>query len=86
LDNREERSGDLHPSYNYISPLDEIASFRPEEIALGSHKLLDLQEQARAIMSKKLLKLLESMKYHSWKYIVTLDEAWFDLTFFLFLY
>jgi hypothetical protein len=27
----------------------------------------------------ELLKLLESMRHHSWKYIVTLDEAWFYL-------
>jgi hypothetical protein len=31
-------------------------------------------------MSKELLKLLEFMKYDSWKYIMTLDEAWFYLS------
>jgi hypothetical protein len=31
------------------------------------HRLSDLQKQARVIMSKELLKLLESMWYHSWK-------------------
>jgi hypothetical protein len=34
-------------------------------------------------MSKELLKLLESMRHHSWKYIVTLNEAWFYLSIFL---
>jgi len=47
------------------------------------HRLSDLQKQARVIMSKELLKLLESMRHHSWKYIVTLDEAWFYLSIFL---
>jgi predicted phosphatase len=28
----------------------------------------------------ELLTLLESMRYHSWKYIVALDEAWFYLS------
>jgi hypothetical protein len=34
------------------------------------HILSDLQKQARIIMSKELLKLLESMRHHLWKYIV----------------
>jgi hypothetical protein len=37
-------------------------------------------------MSKELLKLLESMRHHSWKYILTLDDAWFDLSIFLSFY
>jgi hypothetical protein len=43
-------------------------------------RLSNLQKQARIIISKELLKLLESMRYHSWKYIVTLNEAWFYLS------
>jgi hypothetical protein len=50
------------------------------------HKLSDLQKQARIIMSKELLKLLEFMRHHSWKYIMTLDEAWFDFSIFLSFY
>jgi hypothetical protein len=46
------------------------------------HKLSDLQKQARVIMSKELLKLLESMRHHSRKSIVTLDEAWFGFSIF----
>jgi hypothetical protein len=34
-------------------------------------------------MSKGLLKLLESMKYHSWKYIARLKESWVYLSIFL---
>jgi hypothetical protein len=34
-------------------------------------------------MSKELLKLLESIRHHSWKYIVTFEEAWFYLLIFL---
>jgi hypothetical protein len=30
-------------------------------------------------MPKESLKLLDSMIYHSWKDIVTLDVAWFDV-------
>jgi hypothetical protein len=47
------------------------------------HRLSDLQKQARVIMSKELLKLLGFMKHHSWKYIVTFDEAWFYLSIFI---
>jgi hypothetical protein len=43
------------------------------------YRLSDLQNQARVIMPKESLKLLDSMRYHSWKDIVTLDVAWFDL-------
>jgi hypothetical protein len=50
------------------------------------HRLSDLQKQARVIMSKELLKLLEFMRHHLWKYIMTLDEAWFDLSIFLSFY
>jgi hypothetical protein len=45
--------------------------------------LSDLRKHTQVILSKELLKLLESMRYHSWKYIVTLDEAWFYLSIFL---
>jgi hypothetical protein len=34
-------------------------------------------------MSKELLKLLESMRHHSWKLIVTLAKGWFYLSIFL---
>jgi hypothetical protein len=38
------------------------------------------------VMSKEFLKLLEFMRHHSWKYRVTLDEAWFYLSIFLSFY
>jgi hypothetical protein len=47
------------------------------------HTLSDLQKQARVVMSKELLKLLESMRNHSWEYIVTLNEARFYSIFLL---
>jgi hypothetical protein len=37
-------------------------------------------------MSKELLKLFESMKHHSWKYIGMFAEAWFNLSIFLSFY
>jgi hypothetical protein len=45
--------------------------------------LSNLQKWARVIMSKKSLKLLESMRDHPWKYIVRLKDAWFYLSIFL---
>jgi hypothetical protein len=35
------------------------------------------QKQARVEMSQGLLQVLRLAKYHAWKYILTLDEAWF---------
>jgi hypothetical protein len=40
-----------------------------------AQRLSDLGKQARTIISKELLKLLESMRDHSWEYTVTLDEV-----------
>jgi hypothetical protein len=34
-------------------------------------------------MSAEILKLLELIRRHSWKYRVTLDETWFYLSIFL---
>jgi hypothetical protein len=48
-----------------------------------AHRLSDLQKQDQSIVSKELLKLLEFMRHHSWKCVVRLDEAWFDLSIFL---
>jgi hypothetical protein len=56
-----DRHDDRHLSDNCVSPLDGIASLRPEAIALGSPQALESLNQARIIISKKLLKLLESM-------------------------
>jgi hypothetical protein len=39
------------------------------------HRPSNLLKQARGTMSKQLWKMLESMRHHSWKYIVTLDKA-----------
>jgi hypothetical protein len=47
------------------------------------HRLSDLGKQARIIMPTELLKLLEYMRHHPWKSIVTLDEAWFSISIFL---
>ena len=44
------------------------------------HNLSDDQKQMRVDKSNDLLQLLNSMKHHSWKNIVTLDESWFYLT------
>jgi hypothetical protein len=41
------------------------------------YRISDLQKQTQIIMSKEWLKLLESMRNHSWKYRKMLDEAWF---------
>jgi hypothetical protein len=45
-----------------------------------AHRLSNLQKQARIIMWKELLKLPEFMKYHSPRYRVALDKAWFYLS------
>jgi hypothetical protein len=47
------------------------------------HRFSGLQKHALGIMSKELLKLLESRRHHSRKFLVTLDEAWFYLSIFL---
>jgi hypothetical protein len=39
------------------------------------HRLSYLQNQDRIIVSKDVLELLEFMRHHSWKWIVTLGEA-----------
>jgi hypothetical protein len=43
-------------------------------------RLWDLQKQTLVIMSNELLKLFESMRHRSWKYIMMLDEVWFYLS------
>jgi transposase len=43
------------------------------------HNLSDDQKQMRISKSIDLLHLLNSMKHHSWRNIVTLDESWFYL-------
>jgi hypothetical protein len=50
------------------------------------YRISDLQKKPQIIMSKELLKLFESIRLHSWKYVVTLDEAWFYLSIFLSFY
>jgi hypothetical protein len=44
------------------------------------HSLSSSQKQARLEMSQDLLQVLRSAKHHAWKYIVTLDEAWFHFS------
>jgi hypothetical protein len=51
--------------------------------AEDSPQSLRSSKTSLAIMSNELLKLLESTKHHSWKYIVMLDETWFYLFIFL---
>jgi hypothetical protein len=41
------------------------------------HRLSEAQKQTRVATSKHLLDLLCSVQHQSWKYLVTLDEAWF---------
>jgi hypothetical protein len=47
------------------------------------HRFSNLQKQVRVTMPKELLKLLESIRYDSWKSIVAFDEAWFYVSTFL---
>jgi hypothetical protein len=41
------------------------------------HRLSEAQKQTGVATSKRLLDLLGSIQHHGWKYLVTLDEAWF---------
>jgi hypothetical protein len=41
------------------------------------HRLSEAQKQTRVAASKRLLDLLGSVHHQGWKYLVTLDEAWF---------
>jgi hypothetical protein len=41
------------------------------------HRLSEARKQTRVTTSKRLLDLLGSVQHQGWKYLVTLDEAWF---------
>jgi hypothetical protein len=41
------------------------------------HRRSAAQKQTRVTISRSLLDLLHSLQHQSWKYLVTLDEAWF---------
>jgi hypothetical protein len=41
------------------------------------HRLSEAQKQTRAATSKRLMDLLDSVQHQGWKYLVTLNEAWF---------
>jgi hypothetical protein len=41
------------------------------------HRLSEAQKQTRVATSKRLLDLLGSVRHQGWKYLVTLDKAWF---------
>jgi hypothetical protein len=64
------------PSTTVFRRLMKSLHFVLKRLHFVPHRLSDLQKQARAIISKELLKLLESMRHHSWKSTVMLDEAW----------
>jgi hypothetical protein len=63
-------------------PLTKLLHFAKKRLRSVPQRLSDLPKHARAIMSKELLKLLESMGHHLWKFILTLDEAWFHRSIF----
>jgi hypothetical protein len=77
---------------NFIPPtavfrgLTKPLHFVLQRLRLVPHRRSDLQKRPEVIMSKELLKLLESMRHHSWKYLKTLAETWFDLSIFLSFY
>jgi hypothetical protein len=43
------------------------------------HRPSDIEKEARVEKSEDVLQLLLSMKHQSWKFIVTLDDAWLYL-------
>jgi hypothetical protein len=53
------------------------SGYRIRNILWVPHSLSSSQKQARVEMSQDLLPVLRLAKDHVWKYIVTLDEAWF---------
>jgi hypothetical protein len=60
---------------NRLSPLHAIGSLHSEAIAFGSSQTSDLQKPTRILLSKELLKFFDSLRHHSWKDMMTLDEA-----------
>jgi hypothetical protein len=70
------------PPTTIFCRLTKLLHFVLKRLPSVTHRVSDLQKQVRVIMSKELLKLLESTRPYSWKYIVTLDEAWFYLSIF----
>jgi hypothetical protein len=42
-----------------------------------SHRLSEAQRQTRVTTRKHLLDLLHSIQHHGWKYLVSLEKAWF---------
>jgi hypothetical protein len=73
----------LIPSPTAFRRLTKLLHFVLKKLPWIPLRLSDLQKSARVIRSKEVLKLFRSMRYHSWKCIVTLDEAWFSLFIYL---
>jgi hypothetical protein len=48
--------------------------------SMGSPLALTEPKQVRAETSQDLLQVLRLAKHHAWRYIVTLDEVWFDFS------
>jgi hypothetical protein len=44
------------------------------------HRISEAQKQTLVATSKRLFDLLGSVQHQDWKYLVTLDEAWFDFS------
>jgi hypothetical protein len=68
------------PLANVFCCLTKSLQFVLKRLRSVTHRLSDLQKQARVIKSKESLKLLHSMRCHSWKYVMTFDEAWFYIS------
>jgi hypothetical protein len=51
--------------------------FRIRSIRWVPRSLSSSQKHTPVEMSRDLLQVLRLAKYHAWKYILTLDEAWF---------
>jgi hypothetical protein len=54
--------------------------YRIRNIRRVPHSLLSSQKQACVERSQDLLQVLRLAKHHAWKYIVAMEEAWFDLS------
>jgi deoxycytidine triphosphate deaminase len=48
-----------------------------EALQMAPHGSSEAQKQTRVATSRRFLDLLGSVQHQGWKYLVTLDEAWF---------
>jgi hypothetical protein len=71
------------PPTTAFGRLTKFLHFLLKRLRWVPQRLSDLPTHTRVIMSKKLRKLLDSMRHHSWPYILPLGEVWFYLSNFL---